>query len=140
MTYLLDTCVFSELVARRPNESVTAWFKVARPTQLYVSAITIGEIKRGIEKLPDGARRRQTLSEWLEEDLLLRFQGRILQLDVPVMLEWGRLVAGLEHQGRKLPALDSLMAAQALYHRHNLVTRNVKDFQDTGVQIFNPWE
>ena len=140
MTYLLDTCVFSELVARQPNENVTAWFKVARPTQLYVSAITIGEIKRGIEKLRDGARRRQTLSEWLEEDLLLRFQGRILQLDVPVMLEWGRLVAGLERQGRKLPALDSLMAAQALYHRHNLVTRNVKDFQDTGVQIFNPWE
>lgn len=140
MTYLLDTCVFSELVARQPNESVTEWFKVARPTQLYVSAITIGEIKRGIEKLPDGARRRQTLSEWLEEDLLLRFQGRILQLDVPVMLEWGRLVAGLEHQGRKLPALDSLMATQALYHRHNLVTRNVKDFQDTGVQTFNPWE
>ena len=140
MTYLLDTCVFSELVARRPNENVAAWFSVARPTQLYVSAFTIGEIKRGIEKLPDDARRKQTLSEWLEEDLLVRFQGRVLALDTPVLLEWGRLVAGLERRGRKLPALDSLIAAQALYHRHNLVTRNIRDFLDTGLELFNPWE
>lgn len=140
MTYLLDTCVFSELVARRPNENVAAWLSGARPTQLYVSAITIGEIKRGIEKLPDDARRKQTLSEWLEEDLLVRFQGRVLVLDTPVLLEWGRLVAGLERRGRKLPALDSLIAAQALYHRHDLVTRNVRDFPDTGLELFNPWE
>lgn len=140
MSYLLDTCVFSELVARRPDENVTAWFSAARPMQLYMSVITIGEIKRGIEKLTHDARRKQTLSEWLEEDLLVRFQGRILVLDTPVMLEWGRLVAGLERRGRKLPTLDSLMAAQALYHRHNLVTRNVRDFLNTGLELFNPWE
>jgi tRNA(fMet)-specific endonuclease VapC len=140
MTYLLDTCVLSELVSRQPNEKVVAWFKAARPTQMYISALTIGEIKRGVEKLPDDAHRKQTLSEWLEEDLLMRFQGQILVLDVPAMLEWGKLVAGLERQGRKLPALDSFIAAQALYHRHDLVTRNVKDFLDTGVRIFNPWE
>ncbi len=140
MTYLLDTCVLSELVARQPNERVVAWFKAARATQMYISAITIGEIKRGIEKLSDDAHRKQSLNEWLEEDLLIRFQGRILVLDTPVMLEWGRLVAGFERRGRKLPSPDSFIAAQALYHRYDLVTRNVKDFLDTGIVIFNPWE
>jgi tRNA(fMet)-specific endonuclease VapC len=140
MSYLLDTCVLSELVAPRPIDGVVAWFESMQPIHLYISVVTLGEIKRGIEKLPAEARRKQVLRVWLEEDLLARFQGRILGLDAAVMLEWGRLVASVEQQGRTLPLLDSLMAAQALYHRHDLVTRNVKDFAGSGVHIFNPWE
>lgn len=140
MTYLLDTCVLSELVTARPNERVVAWIDDTSPTQVYISAITIGEIKRGIDKLPDDSRRKQQLSSWLESELMARFQGRVLDIDTAVMLEWGKLVAALERRGRTTPLIDSLMAAQALYHRHDLVTRNVKHFVDTGLTIFNPWE
>lgn len=140
MTYLLDTNVISELVARQPNERVVVWLRDIPPTEVYLSALTIGEIKRGIEKLPADSRRRHELAVWLEEELLVRFQGRIVALDAAVMLEWGRLVAGLEGQGRRLPLMDSLIAVQAIYHRHELVTRNVKDFAGTGARLLNPWE
>lgn len=139
MTYLLDTNVISELVARRPNEHVVAWLRDVSSTEVYLSALTIGEIKRGIEKLPGDSRRKHELARWLEEELLVRFQGRIVALDAAVMLEWGRLVAALESQGRRLPLMDSLIAVQALYHHHELVTRNVKDFAGTDVRLLNPW-
>lgn len=140
MTYLLDTNMISELVARQPNEQVMAWLRNVPPNEVYLSALTIGEIKRGIEKLPGDSRRKHELTRWLEEELLVRFQGRIVALDAAVMLEWGRVVAGLEGRGRRLPLMDSLIAAQALYHRHELVTRNVKDFVGTGARLLNPWE
>lgn len=140
MTYLLDTNVVSELVARRPNERVMAWLRDVPATEVYLSALTIGEIKRGIEKLPIDSRRRHELIRWLEEELLTRFHDRIVDLDAAVMLEWGGLVAGLEAQGHRLPLMDSLIAAQALHHRHALVTRNVKDFAGTGTRLLNPWE
>ena len=139
MTYLLDTNVISELVARQPNETVVAWLRDIPPDEVYLSALTIGEIKRGIEKLPADWRRRRELTRWLEEELLVRFRGRIVDLDAVVMLEWGQLVAGLEAQGRRLPLMDSLIAVQAIYHRHALVTRNVKDFAGTGARLLNPW-
>lgn len=139
MSYLLDTCVLSELIVPRPNRGVVAWLEGVRSSQLYISALTIGEIKRGIEKLPVEARRRGVLSDWLESDVLARFQGRILAFDAPVMLEWGLLTARLGSRGRPLPLLDSLMAALALHHRLDLVTRNEKDFADSGARVFNPW-
>ncbi len=138
MSYLLDTCVISELVSARPAPVVLEWMNSVEATRLFLSVLTIGEIKRGIVRLP-ASKRRSALESWLEQDLSLRFHGRILSLDVSVMLTWGQLVAELERKGRPLPAIDSLIAATALHYQFQLVTRNEKDFANTGVNILNPW-
>lgn len=137
MKYLLDTCVISELVSKRPNQAVIDWIDNIDDEHIYLSVITLGEIKKGIEKLPDSAR-KETLAEWLEEDLLSRFQGRILGIDASVMLTWGILMAKLEQQGTPMPAMDSLIAAIALHGNLTLVTRNVQDFQNSETILFNP--
>jgi predicted nucleic acid-binding protein len=139
MTYLLDTCVISELVAKQPNLHVVQWVDSIDEDKLFLSAITVGEIKRGIEKLADSSR-KSALAEWLEGDLLIRFTDRILPIDIPVMLVWGQLTAGLEKQGRRMPAIDSLIAATCLQGRLDLVTHNESDFAHSGVTVINPWE
>jgi predicted nucleic acid-binding protein len=137
--FLLDTCVISELVASRPNEGVVAWVDTLDPAAVYLSAITVGEIRKGIEKLDDSPR-KERLREWLEEDLLARFSGRILSIDAGVMLAWGELVSGLERKGRKMPAMDSLIAATVLHGGLMLATRNEDDFRDSGISVVNPWK
>src|ERR671925_376249 len=139
MKYLLDTNVISELVAKQPNKRVVQWIDDLDPSSVYLSVITIGELRKGIEKLPD-SQRKEVLSTWLTDDLLGRFDGRILSLDVDVMLAWGTLMGQLERTGRPLAAIDSLIAALALYHSCSLVTRNEDDFKDAGVTIINPWK
>ena len=139
MTFLLDTCVISELVAKQPNLHVVQWVDSIDEDKLFLSAITIGEIKRGIEKLADSSR-KSALAEWLGGDLLIRFTDRILPIDIPVMLVWGQLTAGLEKQGRRMPAIDSLIAATCLQARLDLVTHNESDFAHCGVAVVNPWE
>ena len=138
MKYLLDTCVISELVSKRPNQAVIDWIDSIDDEHIYLSVITIGEIKKGIEKLPDSARKEQ-LAEWLEENLLSRFPGRIVGVETSVMLTWRTLTAKLEQQGTPMPAIDSLIAAIAMYGNITLVTRNVQDFQKTSVSLLNPW-
>ncbi len=138
MKYLLDTNVISELVAKQPNAQVVAWIDALDPESIYLSVITIGELRKGIEKLPD-SKRKTKLRDWLNDDLLRRFGGRILTLDVEVMLTWGELTGRLERSGRSLPAMDSLVAALSLHYNCTLVTRNEKDFKETGVTIINPW-
>jgi toxin FitB len=138
MRYLLDTCVISELSAKQPNSKVIAWIDQLAEERLWLSVITLGEIKRGIERLPDSQKKRD-LDRWLAEDLLPRFKDRIFAIDSDVMLAWGEMTARLEKTGRTLPAIDSLVAAIALHHQIHLATRNEKDFLDTGVQICNPW-
>lgn len=138
MRYLLDTNVISELVARRPDQRVVQWIDSLDPNSVYLSVITIGELRKGIEKMPD-SQRKETLRDWLEDDLLIRFSGRILVLDVEVMLTWGRLIAKLEREGEPLAAIDALIAALALHHHCCLVTRNEEHFRETGVTIANPW-
>ena len=139
MRFLLDTCVISDLVARRPDPGVVQWVDNTDEGKLFLSVIAIGEIKKGIEKLiaPD---RQKVLSEWLEDELLARFRDRILPIDTPVMLIWGKLVADLERQGKPMPAIDSLLAATALQGGLALVTRNEDDFAHCGVAVINPWE
>lgn len=138
MNYLLDTNVISELVAKQPSSKVLHWLRELDDNQIYLSAITIGELKQGIEKLPDSLR-KDTLREWLANDLLVRFSTQILPIDLDVMLTWGQLSALLGKKGRILPVMDSLMAALALQRHLTLVTRNEGDFKDTGVTIINPW-
>ena len=139
MTFLLDTCVISELAAKQPNLHVVQWVDSIDEVRLFLSAITIGEIKRGIEKLADSSR-KSALAEWLEGDLLIRFTDRILPIDIPVMLVWGQLTADLEKQGRRMPAIDSLIAATCLRARLDLVTRNERGFAHSGIAVVNPWE
>lgn len=138
MNYLIDTCVVSELSSRQPNPAVVAWVDGIDDERMFLSVITIGEVKRGVEKLPESVRKK-VLDDWLNHDLLVRFEGRILSVDAPVMLAWGTLYASLERVGRPMPAIDSLIAAQALHFKLRLVTRNVADFAASGVEIVNPW-
>ena len=139
MRYLLDTNIISELVARTPNPRVVDWLAGADEDLLYLSVITIGEIKKGIEKLP-ASKRKKRLTTWLEEDLLERFAGRLVTLDVEVLLHWGEQAARLERAGKTIAAIDSLMAASALVGDFLLVTRNTADFDAAGVQVMNPWD
>lgn len=138
MTYLLDTCLISELVAKQPNQKVLDWVDAQVPETLYLSVITIGEIAKGICKLTP-SKRKESLTTWLNETLPNRFEHRILTIDVSTMVLWGNLICQLEQNGRPLPAMDSLIAAIALQHSLSLVTRNEKDFAGTGVVIVNPW-
>lgn len=138
MSYLLDTCLISELVAKQPNQQVLDWLDAQVPETLYLSVITIGEIAKGISKLTD-SKRKESLTTWLNETLPNRFQQRILTIDFSTMALWGNLVGQLEQNGRPLPVMDSLMAAIALQNSLSLVTRNEKDFAGTGVVIINPW-
>lgn len=139
MKYLLDTNVISELIARRPDPKVITWIDSLDPEAVYLSVITIGEIQKGIEKLPD-TKRKRTIQEWLHNDLLLRFHGRIIPITTSVALTWGMLTAVLEQNGRSLPAIDSLVAAIAREGGYVLVTRNVRDFAGAGISLINPWD
>jgi len=137
--YLIDTCVISEFVARTPNKDVVQWIESLDPDDVYLSVITIGEIQKGVEKLAE-CRRKEDLRAWLNNDLLARFSGRILEIDVPVMLVWGEMVGRFERSAKTVPAMDSLIAALAMANSFKLVTRNVKDFRFTGVDLVNPWD
>jgi predicted nucleic acid-binding protein len=139
MRYLLDTCVISELVARQPNQQVIDWIDGVDSESVNLSVVTIGEIRKGIEKLPD-SKRKLMLQEWLEDDLFVRFTGRILPIDLDVILVWGTMVARLELSGKKMAAMDSLVAAIALHGNLRLVTRNEDDFKHAGIHIVNPWK
>jgi predicted nucleic acid-binding protein len=139
MNYLLDTNVISELISKRPDKKVVEWLDRLDPNTVYLSVITIGEIRKGIEKLAP-SKRKDRVKEWLEGDLLLRFQGRILGITTEVMLIWGELTGRLEKDGRRITAIDSLVTAIALQGNYRLVTRNEHDFQNTGVTIINPWK
>ena len=139
MNYLLDTNVISELISKQPDKKVVDWLDRLDPNTVYLSVITIGEIRKGIEKLPH-SKRKDKVREWLETDLLFRFEGRILEITIEVMLVWGALTGRLENEGRPITAIDSLIAAIALQGGYCLVSRNELDFQNTGVTIINPWK
>jgi len=136
MSYLLDTNVLSEMVRKEPNERVLQWFDKTPDQLLYVSVLTIGEIRKGVEVITD-TMRRERVRIWLEKDLPMWFGERILPIDIDVADEWGRLCAQV---GRPLPAIDSLLAATALHHKLRLVTRNTKDFNYPSLVLINPWE
>ena len=139
MKYLLDTNVISEMISRQQNAQVVAWVDNLDPFAVYLSAITVGEISKGIAKLSD-SKRKDLLNRWLMDDLLLRFDGHILPVDTNVMLAWGQLAGELAAQGIKLPGFDSLIAVTALHHRCILVTRNETNFRNVGVTLINPWK
>jgi predicted nucleic acid-binding protein len=135
MSYLLDTNIVSETVRRNPNRAVIAWLDPLPAEALFVSVLTLGEIRKGIEALTD-KRRREKLRLWLEHELPAWFEGRVLPVDLAVADRWGRLLA---EAGRPIPSIDSLLAATALHHELRLVTRNAGDFDYPGLQVINPF-
>lgn len=132
--FLLGTNVVSELIKPRPHEPVFRWVEQTQEELLFLSVLTLGEIRKGITRLED-RRRRGALESWLEVDLRERFADRILPIDAPVADRWGRIAAGT----RTLPVIDGLIAATALQHNLTIVTRNAKDVASTGCLVFNPW-
>lgn len=138
MRYLLDTCLLSELVKPRPDPSVIAWVGRQNESQLYLSALTLGELRKGVEGLEDG-RKRVRLAQWLENELKPRFADRLLTVDEEVAERWGIVSAQASARGLAVPVIDGLIAATALVHGLIVVTRNVSDVQATGTRVFNPW-
>lgn len=137
MSYLLDTNVLSELRRRQPDAHVAAWFSQRPPSTLFLSVLTLGELRKGVEAMTDTTR-RLTLLDWLETELPAYFTGRVLAVDAAVADRWGRMTA---EAGRPLPAIDSLLAATAVHHGLILVTRNLRDVQGlAGLTALNPWD
>lgn len=139
MTYLLDTCILSALrkIKIFPEPKLLKWFKSHPETSYYICSITIGEIERGISKLPSNHQGKMILEDWFHGQLLPRFSGRILNYDKEASIRWGRITAECEKKGRCLPIQDAQIAAIADIHNLIIATFNVKDFQDV-VQIVNP--
>ncbi len=137
--FLLDTNCISEVVSIKPDPRVLAWLDASDERTLYLSALTLGEIRKGIASLAEGKRRSQ-LEVWLEIDLRNRFEGRILPVDDAVAERWGVLAGEMKRKGTPIPTVDAMIAATALHHGLTVVSRNVEDFKNAEVSLFNPWE
>jgi len=139
MKYLLDTCVISEVIKKKPNGNVIAWLKKQNEENLYLSVLTFGEIEKGIEKSASAIRKAK-LRLWVEEDLKQRFDGRVLQIDLQVATKWGEIQGQSEIAGKPLPAIDGLIAVTGLVNNCVVVTRNTSDMQHSSAALHNPWE
>ena len=139
MNYLLDTCVLSEFTRRRPEEKVVHWMESIDEEKLFISVITIGEIQHGIERLPESHRKTELLV-WMNNGLVMRFEQRIIPLDMPAMFLWGSLTARMESTGQSMAVMDSFIVTTALQNNLIIATRNVTDFIPCGAQVINPWE
>ncbi len=138
MKYLLDTNIISELISKSPNIGVIQFLEGVEEESLFLSVITIGEIQAGIEKLPIGAKKTK-LIRWLENDLLERFSGKIIEIDLKTMLRWGEIISRSQAMGKPLPIMDSIIAAQCIAHNLTLITRNQKDFANLPLTLVNPF-
>lgn len=138
MSLLLDTNVLSEGMKPQPNAGVVNWLTTVDEDRVYISVVTLTELRYGIERLAAGARRKR-LEDWLQRELPLRFDGRILPVDETVADASGRIVARSEAAGRPMEAIDAFLAATAEVHRLTLVTRNQSDFQAVLKTTLNPW-
>lgn len=138
MNFLLDTNVVSEWVKPSPHAGVVAWLEQVDEDRVYLSVVTLAELRHGTERLADGQKRRQ-LERWLEHDLPLRFEKRILSIDPAIADACGKVVARSEAQGRPIGAMDAFLAATAEVHRLTLVTRNTSHFAAVIKSLVNPW-
>ncbi len=137
--FLIDTNVISEFVKPDPNPLVKFWFETVDVDSLFVSVITFGEIRLGIENLPPG-KRRKDLEDWFEEGLPEWFAPNLLPVTKGIADRWGRVAIQAKEKGIGLATTDGLIAATALEYNLAIVTRNVKDFAGLGILIVNPWE
>jgi predicted nucleic acid-binding protein len=138
MNYLLDTCVISELVKPAPNRKVIDWLNELPSGVLFLCAITIGEIRKGLTKLPDSAK-KERLTLWLNT-LLIEYKERILPIDLTVCENWGVLQGNAEKAGTPMSSIDGLLAATTYTHNLTLATRNENDFTPANIPVINPWK
>lgn len=145
MSYLLDTCILSKLrkIASQPDVKLETWLKKHTKSVFFISVLTIGEIQSGISKLnlkkKDEKQKKLIIEDWLLEDLIPRFENRILEVSTEVVLTWGKLSGEKKQRGINIPVVDGLIAATAIVHNLTVVTENIKDFIETGARVFNPW-
>jgi predicted nucleic acid-binding protein len=138
--FLLDTNVVSELMKPRPSRKVASWIAATAEELMYLSVITIGEVRKGIDLLAIDDPRRPALQSWLDRDLRLRFGGRLLPFDDGVAERWGQLEAFARKRRLTVPTIDAQLAATALHHGLTFATRNTADIAPTGVPVFDPWQ
>lgn len=139
MKYLLDTCVISEVIKKKPNENVLSWLQAQDESNLYLSILTFGEIEKGIEKSAD-QNRKLKLKLWVEDDLKQRFAGRVLPVDMDVVTQWGRIQGRAEAVGETMSTMDSLIAVSGVVNNCIVVTRNIDDMLESTAELLNPWE
>jgi predicted nucleic acid-binding protein len=138
VSFLLDTNVVSEWAKPQPHESVVRWLYEADEDGLFLSVITLAELRFGVERLAPGARRRR-LDMWIREELAERFEGRIFAVDETIADMWGQVLASSEAEGRRMNLMDCFLAATAKVHKLTLVTRNRRDFFRSGCELIDPW-
>ena len=139
MNYLLDTCVISEIIKKKPSKKVTKWVKKEDESNFFISVLTIGELHKGIEKLTE-SKRKEKLHNWVENDLKERFWNKIIDIDMQVATIWGKIQGVAERAGKPMPTIDSLIAATGIAHHITVVTRNTSDMEESGVVLLNPWK
>jgi predicted nucleic acid-binding protein len=138
VSFLLDTNVVSEGGKPRPDPGVMDWLSSVDEEQLFLSVVSLAELRHGVERLERG-RRKSALDHWLTDQLPARFDSRLLLVDASTADQWGRVVARAQTAGRPIGAMDAWLAATAEQHQLTLVTRNLSNFEATGVRLFNPW-
>jgi predicted nucleic acid-binding protein len=137
--FLVDTNIPSELTRERPDAHVAAFLQRSDRQSTFLSVMTIGEISKGIAALP-ASQKRASLQNWLDLDVRSWFAGRILPVSEEIAELWGKLAASAKQCGTPLAVVDGVIAATALHHQLTLVTRNLKDFANLGVDLLNPWQ
>jgi predicted nucleic acid-binding protein len=138
VSFLIDTNVVSEWVRPRPNPRVVAWFAETDEDRIFLSVVTLAELRRGVARLAE-SRRRNLLDEWLRHELPLRFEARVLAIDTVIAAAWGDVMAERENRGQPMSTMDAFIAATARVHRLILVTRNAADFEGSVPGLVNPW-
>ena len=139
MNYLMDTCVISEIIKPKPSSKVIKWLRSCQDENLFLSSLTIGEIQKGISKLPD-SRKRNKLQKWMDTELIRRFDKRVLVIDIKVAQKWGEIQTSSEIIGTKMPVIGSFIAATGLVYDMTVVTRDTSGLEKSGARLFNPWE
>lgn len=137
--YLLDTNVISEIIKPAPEARILMWLGAQQERTLFISAVTLGELAKGIAVLENGTK-KDRLSHWLKIEVTHRFRERILPYDDPSAMLWGEWNGNGKRNGRSYPILDSQIAAIAARFECVLVTRNVKDMDGLPVESLNPWK
>lgn len=138
MRLLLDTCVLSEVQKPKPNKKVIDTINSISNSDIFLSAVTIGEVTKGISLLK-ASKRKNELQKWLQA-IEKKYSHRILNIDIETARIWGELTAKAQQVGKVVSAMDGMIAATGLRHGLHIVTRNVSDFEVTGAMLINPWE